>query len=70
MNRHSVRMLSAILAVLVAGCGNQTPEGQPPGVDLNASQTSVVTSAPDPPKAAKTANRGDLHRQGPSMKME
>ncbi len=70
MNRKSFHLASAVLMTLAAGCGDQTPEGPPPGIDLKASQTPAVTTAPTPPKATKTAKRGDVHRPGPSMTME
>jgi hypothetical protein len=70
LNRKSLRLASAILLVLAAGCGEAALEGPPPGVDLKASQTPAVTSAPAPSKAANTAKRGDLHRPGPPMTMQ
>jgi hypothetical protein len=70
MNRKSFHLASAILLVLAAGCGDQPQAGPPPGVDLKASQTLAVTPALAPPKAARTAKRGDVHRPGPSMKLE
>jgi hypothetical protein len=69
MNRKSFYLALAVLMALAAGCGDETPQGRPPGIDLKASQTPAVT-APTLPKAAKAAKRGDVHRPGPSMTME
>ncbi len=70
MNRKSFHLAAAVLMALAVGCGDQTPEGPPPGIDLKASQPLAVTPAPAAPKAARTAKRGDVHRPGPSMTME
>jgi hypothetical protein len=68
--RRLVHYLAALLVVHTVGCGDPTPTGPPAGVDPNASQTPAVIAAPASPKSAKNANRSDVHRPGPSMKME
>jgi hypothetical protein len=70
MNRKSLHLTSAILLALAAGCDDQPPTGPPPGVDLDTSQTPAATTAPDPSKPAKTVKRGEVHRPGPSMKLQ
>jgi hypothetical protein len=68
--RKVVHYLAALLVVHAVGCGDPTPTGPPAGVDPKASETPAVIAAPASPKSAKNANRSDVHRPGPSMKME
>jgi hypothetical protein len=70
MNRKPFGLASAILVVLTAGCGDESLDGPPPGVDLTAGPPPAATSAPAPPKAANTGKRGDVHRPGPPMTMQ
>ena len=64
------QILTALLVVHAVGCGDPTPSGPPAGVDPKASQTPAVIGAPASPKSAKNSNRDDVHRPGPSIKME
>jgi hypothetical protein len=50
--------------------GDPTPAGPPDGVDPKASQAPAAIGVPVSPKPAKNANRSDVHRPGPSMKMQ
>ena len=70
MNRKLFHLVTALLVVHAVGCGDPTPTGPPAGVDPKASVTPAVIAAPASPKSAKNANRSDVHRPGPSMKME
>jgi hypothetical protein len=65
-----IQILTALLVVHAVGCGDPTPSGPPAGVDPNASQTPAAIGAPASPKPAKKSNRDDVHRPGPSIKME
>jgi hypothetical protein len=68
--RKVVHYLAALLVVHAVGCGDPTPTGPPAGVDPKASETPAVIAAPASPKSAKNANRSDVRRPGPSIKME
>jgi hypothetical protein len=67
MNRKLFHLAGATLLIVATGCGDEAPAGPPPGIDPKASPTSPVTLAPAPSKPGKAANRGEVHRPGPSM---